>query len=121
MTSGAEGDGARGRRIALDLTPLRVSRDFRLLWGGQFVSELGYQFTRVAIYVQVYELTGSTLAVGLVGLTGLVALVAGTLVGASFIDSQDRRSILLWSQVGGRRRRGDPAGRRPGREPAAAP
>ena len=83
----------------LDLTPLRVSRDYRLLWTGQFVSELGYQFARVAIYVQVFELTGSAAAVGLTGLTGLGGLLAGSLVGSSFIDARDRRSILMWSQV----------------------
>lgn len=82
----------------LDLTPLRVSRDFRLLWTGQFVSELGFQFARVAIYVQVYELTGSAAAVGLTGLTGVLGLAAGSLVGSSFIDARDRRSILMWSQ-----------------------
>ena len=82
----------------LDLTPLRVSRDFRLLWTGQFVSELGYQFARVAIYVQVFEITGSAAAVGLTGLTGVVGLAAGSLVGSSFIDARDRRSILIWSQ-----------------------
>jgi MFS family permease len=87
------------RAVALDLTPLRVSRDYRLLWTGQFVSELGYQFARVAIYLQVFELTGSAAAVGLTGLTGLVALFAGSLVGSSFIDARDRRSILMWSQV----------------------
>src|SRR2546427_148191 len=55
---------SRFRKIAIDLTPLRVSRDFRLLWAGGFVSELGYQFARVAIYIQVYALTGSPVAVG---------------------------------------------------------
>jgi MFS family permease len=93
--------GARTRlgRIALDLTPLRTSRDFRLLWAGLFVSEIGYQFTRVALYVQVYVLTGSPAMVGLLGLAGLAGQVAGTLIGASFIDAHDRRRILLWSQV----------------------
>lgn len=86
-------------RIALDLTPLRTSRDFRLLWAGLFVSEIGYQFTRIALYVQVYLMTGSTAMVGLLGLAGLAGQVAGTLIGASFIDAHDRRRILLWSQV----------------------
>lgn len=90
---------AAARGAMLDLTPLRVSRDYRLLWTGQFVSELGYQFARVAIYVQVFELTGSAAAVGLTGLTGLGGLLAGSLVGSSFIDARDRRSILMWSQV----------------------
>lgn len=90
---------AAAHAAMLDLTPLRVSRDFRLLWTGQFVSELGYQFARVAIYVQVFELTGSAAAVGLTGLTGLVGLLPGSLVGSSFIDARDRRSIIRWSQV----------------------
>ncbi len=90
---------AAARTAMLDLTPLRVSRDYRLLWTGQFVSELGYQFARVAIYVQVFRLTGSAAAVGLTGLTGLGGLVAGSLVGSSFIDARDRRSIIMWSQV----------------------
>src|SRR2546425_9610381 len=90
---------SRFRKIAIDLTPLRVSRDFRLLWAGGFVSELGYQFARVAIYIQVYALTGSPVAVGLTGLTGFAALLVGTVVGGSFIDAHDRRRTLLWTQV----------------------
>ncbi|MEP6476088.1 MAG: MFS transporter [Actinomycetota bacterium] len=101
MNTPDERRGARTRlrRIALDLTPLRASRDFRLLWAGLFVSEIGYQFTRVALYVQVYALTGTPAMVGLLGLAGLAGQVAGTLIGASFIDAHDRRRILLWSQV----------------------
>ena len=88
------------RRFALDITPLRVSRDFRLLWSGVFVSELGYQFTRVALYIQVYAITHSTAAIGLLGLTGLIGQTLGTLVAASFIDAHDRRLTLAWTQVG---------------------
>ncbi len=87
-------------RFALDITPLRVSRDFRLLWSGVFVSELGYQFTRVALYIQVYAITGSTAAIGLLGLTSLIGQTLGTLVAASFIDAHDRRLTLAWTQVG---------------------
>lgn len=104
MTAPADGSdpgdrGSRLRRIAIDLTPLRVSRDYRLLLAGSFTSELGYQFARIAIYVQVTELTNSAAAVGLVGLISLVALFIGTLVGGSFIDAHDRRTTLAWSQV----------------------
>jgi hypothetical protein len=88
------------RRIALDVTPLRVSRDFRLLWIGLFVSELGYQFALVAIFIQVYRLTGSAAAVGLTGLFSLVALIAGVVAGGAVIDAYDRRKLLLIAQVG---------------------
>jgi len=90
---------SRLRRIALDITPLKVSRDFRLLWGGGFISELGSQFARIAVYVQVTELTGSAAAVGVVGLTGLLGIFLGTLVGGSFIDAHDRRRTLMLAQV----------------------
>jgi MFS family permease len=87
------------RRVAVDVTPLRTSRDFRRLWLGLLVSEFGYQFTLVASFVQVFRLTGSAAAVGLIGLVGLVALVAGTLAGSSFLDAFDRRTLLMASQV----------------------
>jgi len=88
------------RRVVADLTPLRTSRDFRILWIGLFVSELGFQFTLVATYIQVTKLTGSAAAVGVIGLVGFGGLVAGSLVGASFLDAFDRRKILVWSQLG---------------------
>ena len=88
------------RNVAIDLSPLRVSRDFRRLFLGLAVSELGYQFTLVATFIQVFELTGSPAAVGLIGLVGLVALVVGTLVGGAFVDVVDRRTLLIVAQVG---------------------
>jgi Transmembrane secretion effector len=92
--------GGRLSRIAIDLTPLRRSRDFRLLWTGLFVSELGYQFSLIAIFVQVYRLTNSAAAVGLTGLFSLVALIGGTIVSGAVIDAYDRRKLLMLAQVG---------------------
>ena len=104
----AHGDGpGRGgrvrpllRRLLLDVTPLRVSRDYRLLWTGTFISALGSQFARVGLYVQVFALTGSPAAVGLLGVSGLVGNIAGTFVGGSFIDAHDRRAVIVWTQIG---------------------
>ena len=87
-------------RFAVDLTPLRVSRDFRLLYLGLLVSQAGYQFTLIAIFIQVRDLTGSAAAVGLTGLFGLVGLVIGSLVTASFVDAHDRRLLLISAQFG---------------------
>jgi MFS family permease len=91
---------SRFRRLLLDVTPLRVSHDYRLLWTGTFISALGSQFARVGLYVQVYALTGSPAAVGLLGLSGLAGNIAGTFVGGSFIDAHDRRTVIVWTQLG---------------------
>jgi MFS family permease len=92
--------GSALRRLAVDITPLRSSRDFRLLWTGLLVSEVGYQFTTVATFVQVRRLTGSPAAVGVIGLVGVVALVGGTLGGSAILDAVDRRRLLIVTQLG---------------------
>jgi len=88
------------RALAVDATPLRTSRDFRLLWTGELVSETGSQIALVAIYVQVFALTGSVAAVGLVGLVQLVPLAFAALLGGPVIDAHDRRRLLLIGQCG---------------------
>jgi hypothetical protein len=82
------------RRLLLDLTPLRY-RDLRLLTGGQLICVLGNQLTAVAVPYQVYQLTRSSLFVGLVGLAQLVPMVAGALLGGAVADAVDRRRLLL--------------------------
>ena len=86
------------RRLAIDIRPLRSSQ-FRLLWSGSVVSAMGSQFARVGLYVQVFALTGSAAAVGLLGLSGLAGSLAGVFVGSAFIDRYDRRTTLIWTQV----------------------
>ena len=100
--SSPRGNGTRRGlgRFAIDVSPLRTSRDFRLLWSGLFVSEVGWQFSLVGVFIQVTALTGSEAAVGLSGLVYLAGLVAGSLVGASVLDRWDRRRLLLLAQFG---------------------
>jgi MFS family permease len=81
--------------LFVDVTPLRTSREFRVLFGGQLVSFLGSQLTVVAVPYQVYRLTHSSLAVGLVSLAQLTPLIAGSLIGGTLADSRDRRRLLL--------------------------
>jgi MFS family permease len=82
-------------RLVVDVRPLQASRDFRLLWIGAAISFLGTQITFVAVPFQVYRLTRSTLAVGLVGLCELVPLLALSLLGGAVADRTDRRSLLM--------------------------
>lgn len=94
----------RGRlaRLMIDTRPLR-RREFRLLWLGELVSETGSNIAVVALYVQVYRITGSALAVGGIGLVQFVPILLSALFGAPLVDRHDRRSILLiahWCEAG---------------------
>lgn len=90
--------GLRG--VALDVRPLRVSRPYRNLLVGDAVSVIGTQVTIVAVPIEVYQLTGSAAAVGLVGLAGLLPLVVFGLYGGAIADAVDRRSLVLLTTVG---------------------
>ncbi len=92
--------GSRLRRVALDIRPLRVSRDYRLVWSGLLISEIGWQFTLVAVFVQTTAMTHSAAAVGLTGLVWVGALFAGSVFGGSVLDAWDRRRLLIAAQLG---------------------
>jgi MFS family permease len=90
----------RLRQLAIDITPLRRSRDFRLLWFGEMVSQVGSMITLVALFVQVYDLTNSSFAVGLIGLIQLGPMLLVSLFLGPEIDRRDRRTLLLIAQSG---------------------
>jgi MFS family permease len=92
--------GAAVRRLAVDITPLRSSRDFRLLWLGQIVSITGRQITVVALPLQVYRLTGSPLAVGMIGLAQVVPLILFSVFGGPVADRVDRRRLIVVTEMG---------------------
>src|SRR5438552_4123363 len=90
-------DGYRrgAMRLLVDTTPLRVSRDVRRLWIGQAVSVFGTTVTTAALPFQVFEQTGSSLAVGLLGAAELGPLLVCAVVGGSFADRVDKRRLLV--------------------------
>lgn len=83
----------------MDTSPLRESRDFRLLFWAGTVFYLGGMVSYVAIPYQVYTLTGSNFAVGAIGLVELVPLVVFGLYGGALADHVDRRRLLIWTGV----------------------
>lgn len=86
-------------RVLADLSPLRRSRDLRLLVAGQSVSLIGSQITLVALPYQVFTITGSSLMVGLISLVELGPLIVLSLVGGAYADAIDRRRVLLVTQM----------------------
>lgn len=74
------------------------NRDFDLYWVGVIFSQIGTRGAIAANLFQVYELTGSTAQVGLVGLAQVVALVVLSPLGGVVADRMDRRRLLQWTQ-----------------------
>jgi MFS family permease len=86
-------------RLAVDTRPLR-HRDFRNLWIGQAISTIGAMIGTVAVPYQLYSLTHSTLAVGMLGLAALLPLLVVPLWGGAIADAGDRRTVLLRTETG---------------------
>src|SRR5579859_6889725 len=84
----------------MDLGPLRRHPNFRLLYSAQFISFLGSMVTYVAVPYQMYRITGSSFAVGLLGAVQLGPLLLGAFWGGSLADTSDRRRLLLICHVG---------------------
>jgi MFS family permease len=86
--------------IAVDAGLLRRRRDFGLLVLGQTVSDAGSMATFVAVPFQVFELTGSSLAVGLLGVAEFVPVIVLALVGGALADAFDRRRLVQIAEGG---------------------
>ncbi len=87
------------RRLAIDLGPLRRYPAFRRLFVGQTISTFGSEIAAVAAPFQLYELTHSTLQVGLLSLCELFPLLTLTIVGGAIADAVDKRRLLLVTEI----------------------
>ncbi|MBS0290476.1 MAG: MFS transporter [Proteobacteria bacterium] len=84
----------------IDLKPLKTNRDFRYVYAGQFISFFGTMLTYVAIPFQVYQLTNSTLMVGLLGVVELVPLLLTAFIGGALADVMDKKKLLIYCEIG---------------------
>src|SRR5438105_3978394 len=84
----------RARGHLMDLTPLKISRDFRLLFFGHSVSNFGDEIVAVAIPFQVFKITGSNFAVGLLGLAALIPVFVFPIIGGTVADAVERRRLV---------------------------
>lgn len=83
----------------IDLAPLRASRPFARLWIGTAISNIGAQFTMVAIALQVYDITASTFAVALVSGFALIPMIVFGLYAGLLNDYFNRRTVLIVTSV----------------------
>ena len=79
------------------LAAFRVLRDrnYALLFWGQLISATGTQMQVVALAWQVYLLTHSAIALGLIGLMQAIPRLFFSLVGGVLADVLDRRKMLM--------------------------
>ncbi|MFO1541107.1 MAG: MFS transporter [Chloroflexota bacterium] len=86
--------------LLVDATPLRRDPAFRRLWTSQSASALGREAVKLALPLQVFLLTGSAAAAGVLSLVQLVPGLIAPLWGGALADAHDRRRLLALSQAG---------------------
>ncbi|MGO9558081.1 MAG: MFS transporter [Acidimicrobiales bacterium] len=79
---------------------MRSSRDLRLLFAGGGISFAGSMVTFVALPYQAYQLSHSSLIVGLLSLAELAPLLVTAFVGGALADAVDRRALIRWTEAG---------------------
>src|SRR6185436_12689750 len=80
--------------MLLDLSPLKTSRDYRLLFFGQLVSFFGSMMTFIVVPWQMYQLTGSSAMVGYIALAEFVPMFCFAFLGGALADYVDKRKLL---------------------------
>ncbi|MFN0140252.1 MAG: MFS transporter [Pyrinomonadaceae bacterium] len=85
--------------MLIDLTPLKVSRDYRLLFFGQLVSFFGGMMTFIVVPWQMYQITQSSAMVGLIYLAELVPMFTLAFLGGALADYVDKRKLLRVTEI----------------------
>ncbi|HEV2253604.1 MAG TPA: MFS transporter [Streptosporangiaceae bacterium] len=75
--------------------PLRRNRDFQLLWGGQAVSLLGSQTSKIAYPLLVLAMTGSPAKAGIAGFAAMLGYLLFPLPAGGLADRHDRKRIMI--------------------------
>ena len=86
--------------LAMDLSPLKKYRDFRLIFTAGLFSYFGSMITFVALPFQVKELTNSFWAVGLIGMVEIIPLTIFGLYGGVLADHVDRKNMIWFTEFG---------------------
>ncbi|MES1213359.1 MAG: MFS transporter [Singulisphaera sp.] len=97
MNSGSDSSDEDPLAIEHDPYAALRERDFRLFLSGNFLWVLGFKMQTVAVGYEVFQRTGSPLALGLIGLVQILPVLALALIAGHFADRFDRRGIILAS------------------------
>ena len=75
------------------------NRDFVLYLSGRLVALLGQQMFVMALGWEIYDRTGSAMALGLVGLTQMIPMFLFTLPAGHVADNYNRKRIMVLMTV----------------------
>ena len=78
---------------------LRTNRNFRLLYIGQTISQLGDWFNSIAVYALLLDLTGSATAVAWMMIAQFVPLAVASPIAGVVVDRFDRRRIMITADI----------------------
>jgi MFS family permease len=73
-------------------------RDYALFWSSDLLGSVGHFVQEVALYWIAYEITGSPMALGVLGLCGAAPRLILGAVGGVLVDRYDHRFLLLLIQ-----------------------
>ncbi|HVE59126.1 MAG TPA: MFS transporter [Pyrinomonadaceae bacterium] len=86
--------------MLIDITPLRVSRDYRYLFFGQLISFFGSMMSFIVLSWQMLQLTGSNEMVGYIFLAQFVPMVSLAFIGGALADALDKRKMIRLTEIG---------------------
>jgi len=86
------------KNIMLDFSLLKTNANFRAIFIARLMSVLGIGMLNVAVPVQIYELTGSSLQVGYAVALDGIGMFIGLMLGGVLADRMDRKYLILFSR-----------------------
>jgi MFS family permease len=78
---------------------LRTNRNYRYMWAGQVVSEIGDHFNNIAVFSLAYAMTGSGLVVSGVMLARAIPIITAGPVAGVLLDRMDRKRLMIISDL----------------------
>lgn len=86
--------------MLLDITPLKISRDYRYLFFGQLISFFGSMMSFIILPWQMFQLTKSNEMVGYIYLAEFVPMFCLAFVGGALADALDKRRMIRLTEIG---------------------
>lgn len=82
----------------INISPLKKSKDFKLLYIGQSISLIGNMISYILVPFQIYQITKSNLLVGSVSLVQLFSVIVFGILGGAYADCLNRKKLMIISE-----------------------